>query len=89
MVTEKVVKSKKPQKYAKNGRFLTPEGRFLRIKKKRPCANLSFDPKKLYTKYHKNPLPKFTVIVRTHGRTDARTHGRTDARTDARAGLIS
>ena len=25
-----VVKSKKPQKYAKNGRFLTPEGRFLR-----------------------------------------------------------
>ena len=30
VVTEKVVKSKKPQKYAKNGRFLTPEGRFLR-----------------------------------------------------------
>ena len=29
MVTEKVVKSKKPQKYAKNGRFFTPEGRFL------------------------------------------------------------
>ena len=30
VVTEKVVKSKKPQNYAKNGRFLTPEGRFLR-----------------------------------------------------------
>ena len=75
MVTEKVVKSKKPQKYAKNGRFLTPEGRFLRNSKKQPCANLSFDPKKLYTKFHKNPLISFAVIVRTDTWTDARTDG--------------
>ena len=54
MVTEKVVKSKRPQKYAK----------------KRPCANLSFDPKKLYTKFHKNPLISFAVIVRADARTD-------------------
>jgi len=73
VVTEKVVKSKKPQKYAKNGRFLTQEGRFLRNSKKRSCANLSFDPKKLYTKFHKNPLIIFAVIVRTDSRTTDRT----------------
>ena len=77
MVTEKKLKSKKPQKYANNGRFFTPEDRFLRNSKKRPCANLSFDPKKLYTKFHKNPLISFAVIVRTDGRTDGRKDGRT------------
>ena len=70
MVPEQVVKSKKPQIYEKNGRFLPPEGRFLRNSKKRPCTNLSFDPKKLYTKFHKNLLISFDVIVRTDGRTD-------------------
>ena len=30
VVNEKVFKSKKPKKYAKNCRFNTPEGRFLR-----------------------------------------------------------
>ena len=29
VVNEKVFKSKKPKKYAKNGRFFAPEGRFL------------------------------------------------------------
>ena len=81
MVTEKVVKSKKPQKYAKNGRFLTQEGRFLRNSKKRSCANLSFDPEKLYTKFHKNPLISFAVIVQKDARTHGQTHGCTD-RTD-------
>ena len=31
MVAEKVVKSKKPQKYAKNGRFITPQKAFFKI----------------------------------------------------------
>ena len=36
VVTEKVVKSKKPQKYAKNGRFLPQKADFCEIKKNGP-----------------------------------------------------
>ena len=50
--------------------FLPQKADFCKNLKKRPCANLSFDPKKLYTKFYKNPLISFAVIVRTHGRTD-------------------
>ena len=56
VVNKGKIKSKEPKKYAKNGRFFTPEGRFLRNSEKRPCASLGFNPKKLYTKFHKNPL---------------------------------
>ena len=52
--------------------FLPQKADFCEIKKKRPCASLSFDPKKLYTKFHKNPLSRFAVIVRTQARTDGR-----------------
>jgi hypothetical protein len=43
--TEKVVKSKKPQEYAKNGRIFTPEGRFLQKLKKKALCKSKFCPK--------------------------------------------
>ena len=50
---------------------------FARIKK-RPCASLTFDPKKLYTKFQQNPFTRFAVIALP-----------TDRRTFARTGVIS
>ena len=76
MFSEKVVKLNKPKKYAKNGRFLAQEDLFLK-KKKSLCASLTFDPKKLYTKFQQNPYVRFADIAL---RTDGRTDGRTDRR---------
>ena len=67
----------------KNGRFLPQKADFCEIKKKMALyVSLTFDPKKLYTKFHQNPLSRFAVIVQTHGRTDRRTDAQTDGRTD-------
>ena len=39
------------------------------LAKIQPCASLTFDPKKLYTKFHQDPFTKFAVItLRTDGR---------------------
>ena len=73
-VIEKVVKSKKTKKYAKNGRFFYHRRLIFEKFKKRPRASLTFDPKKLYTKFHQNPLTRFAVIIRTDGRTDRTDH---------------
>ena len=69
MVTEKVVKSKKPQKYAKHGRFLTPEGRFLRNSKNGPVQILT--QRSYITNFIKiRSLVLPLLSGQTHGRTD-------------------
>ena len=52
--------------------FLPQKADFCEIHKNQPCANLSFDPKKLHTKFHKNPLISFPL---SSGQMDAQTHG--------------
>ena len=54
----------------KNAIIFTTEGRFLQNYKKRPCASLTFDPKKRHNKFHQNPFTRFAVNAQTDGRMD-------------------
>ena len=76
VVTEKIVKSRN-KKYAKNNRFLPQMADFCKTKKQ-PCASLTFETEKLYTKFYQNPLSRFSEIAL---RMDGLTHGRTNAQT--------
>ena len=80
VITEKVQKNK--ETIPKTAVFWPQKADFCK-NKKTLCASLTFDPKRLYTKFQQNRFTRFAVIsLLTDRRTDRRMDRRTDRRTE-------